>query len=138
MHTNLYRFSAFLLVLILFSTGLHAQCPITVDAGPNKFVCSPGQTVELDGSISGDYLGLRWTPATGLNNPNILTPTATVNGTVTYTLTGAAFDPAAPNLVTNPGFESGNTGFTTSLSYNPTPITPGTYVLTTSPALVST
>jgi hypothetical protein len=136
MRTNLYRLSAFLLVLILFSTGLHAQCPITVDAGPNKFVCSPGQTVQLDGSISGDYLGLRWTPATGLNDPNILTPTATVNGTVTYTLTGAAFDPAAPNLVTNPGFESGNTGFTTSLTYNPTPILPGTYVLTTSPALV--
>ncbi|MBK9335189.1 MAG: HYR domain-containing protein [Lewinellaceae bacterium] len=136
MRTNRNYRSVFLFCFILFSTGLHAQCPITVDAGPNKFVCSPGQTVQLDGSISGNYLGLRWTPAMGLNDPNILTPTATVNNAVVYTLTGAAFDPAAPNLVFNPGFELGNTGFTTSLSYNPTPITPGTYVLTTSPALV--
>ncbi|MFN0014781.1 MAG: HYR domain-containing protein [Saprospiraceae bacterium] len=132
MRSQLY----FFLFLFAATADLQAQCPITVNAGPNKFVCSTGQTVQLDGSITGDYIGLRWSPVTGLNNPNILDPTATVTGPVTYTLTGAAFDPSAPNLVTNPGFESGNTGFTTSLSYNPTPITPGTYVLTTSPALV--
>ena len=117
-------------------SSLTAQCPLTVDAGPNKFVCSTGSTVDLDGSIGGAYLGFRWTPATGLANPTTLTPTATVNGTVTYTLSAAAEDPAAPNLVTNPGFESGNTGFTSGYTYNPTPINPGTYVLTTSPALV--
>ncbi|MEQ1744087.1 MAG: HYR domain-containing protein [Saprospiraceae bacterium] len=136
MRSQLYRFPTFVLFLIAASANLYAQCPLTVDAGPNKFVCSTGPTVQLDGSITGDYIGLRWSPTTGLNNPNILDPTATVTGPVTYTLTGAAFDPAAPNLVTNPGFESGNTGFTTSLTYNPTPITPGTYVLTTSPSLV--
>ena len=123
-------------LLLLYAAPASAQCPITVDAGPNKFVCAPGQGVELEGAISGTYLGLRWTPATGLSNPNILNPTATVNTPVTYTLTGAAFDPSAPNLFFNPAFELGNTGFTTSLSFNPTPITPGTYTLTTSPSLV--
>lgn len=136
MRSNLYAFCSFLLALSLFSKVSHAQCPITVDAGPNKFVCAPGQTVELDGNISGTYLGLRWTPPTGLSNPNILNPTATVTNPVTYTLTGAAFDPSAPNLIFNPAFELGNTGFTTNLSFNPTPITPGTYTLTTSPSLV--
>jgi len=133
---SLYCLFTLSLFLNVFSSTLHAQCAITVNAGPNKYVCTPGETVQLDGSITGDYLGFRWTPITGLNDPTILTPTATVNGTVTYTLTGGAFDPAAPNLVTNPGFELGVTGYTTSLTYNPTPITPGTYVLTTSPALV--
>jgi gliding motility-associated-like protein len=116
--------------------GLTAQCPITVDAGPDQSVCSAGGTVNLTGSISGPYIGFRWSPATGLNDPAILTPTATVNGTATFTLTAAAQDPTAPNLVSNPAFEAGNTGFTSSYTYNPTPITPGTYVLTTSPALV--
>jgi len=123
-------------LLTIVSGELHAQCAITVDAGPNKYVCASGETVQLEGNITGDYIGFRWTPATGLNDPAILTPTATVNGLVTYTLTAGAFDPAAPNLVTNPGFESGNTGFTTSLAYNPNPITPGTYFITTSPAVV--
>jgi len=116
--------------------GLAAQCPITVHSGPDKFVCAIGGTVELEGNISGPDIGFRWTPATGLDNAGILNPTATVNSMVTYTLTGAAADPSAPNLVNNPGFESGNTGFTSGYAYNPTPITPGTYVLTTSPALV--
>ena len=128
--------AAFLPCLVLGVLSLHAQCPITVNAGPDKFVCAAGSTVELEGSVSGAYLGLRWTPATGLNSTSILNPTATVNGTVTYTLTGAAEDPSAPNLVSNPGFESGNTGFTSGYAYNALPTTPGTYVLTTSPALV--
>jgi hypothetical protein len=133
---SLYSLVVLIFLSALFENTLHAQCPITVDAGPNKFVCTPGETVQLDGSISGDYLGFRWTPVTGLSDPANLNPTATVNGPVTYTLTGAAFDPAAPNLVVNPAFELGNTGFTSSLTYNPTPILPGTYVLTTSPSLV--
>lgn len=133
---RLYTLFVPVFLLIAFSNNLHAQCAITVDAGPNKFVCTPGETVQLDGSVTGDYIGFRWTPVTGLNDPTILNPTATVNGPVTYTLTGAAFDPAAPNLVVNPAFELGNTGFTSSLTYNPTPIFPGTYVLTTSPSLV--
>ncbi|MCB0534774.1 MAG: gliding motility-associated C-terminal domain-containing protein [Saprospiraceae bacterium] len=121
---------------LFFSKTTTAQCPITVDAGTDKFVCSPGESVQLEGSISGNYLGFRWSPVTGLDDPFLLNPTATVNSMTTYTLTGAAFDPSAPNLVNNPGFEAGNTGFTSGYMYNPVPITPGTYVLTTSPDLV--
>ncbi|MCK6693218.1 MAG: PKD domain-containing protein, partial [Thermoanaerobaculia bacterium] len=129
-------FALFILFDGLFSPVLTAQCPINVDAGPDKFVCNPGGTTGLEGSVSGPFIGFRWSPATGLNNPALLNPTATVNNTVTYTLTAAAVDPSAPNLVTNPGFEAGNTGFSSSYSYNPTPIFPGTYVITTSPSVV--
>ena len=67
----------------------------------------------------------------------VLNPTATVSGPVTYTLTAAAEDPNAPNLVVNPAFELGNTGFSSGYSFNPMPLTPGTYFLTTSPSLVN-
>ncbi|MBK9017549.1 MAG: hypothetical protein IPM82_27825 [Saprospiraceae bacterium] len=89
----------------------------------------------FDGSLN-LTLGFVWSPATGLSNPNVLNPSVTVTGPATYTLSAQAVDPSASNLVTNPGFEAGNTGFTSQYTYNPTPITPGTYVLTTSPALV--
>ncbi len=123
-------------VLLSLPGALRAQCPLTVDAGPDKLVCTAGGATTLDGSVAGPYIDFRWTPATGLSSATVLNPTATVSSTATYTLTAAALDPSAPNLVNNPGFESGNTGFTSGYTYNPTPITPGTYVLTTSPALV--
>lgn len=116
--------------------GLQAQCPITVNAGPDQLVCAAGGMATLQASVTGPYLGFAWSPTTGLNDPNDLNPIATVNGPLTYILSAQAVDPSAPNLVNNPDFQSGNSGFTSQYSYNPLPITPGTYVLTTSPALV--
>jgi gliding motility-associated-like protein len=46
----------------------------------------------LTASAAGSGLVYRWTPATGLNNANILEPTATPSTTTTYTL--AATSPA--------------------------------------------
>lgn len=125
-----------LLFTSLFPKTSHLQCPLTVIAGPDKLVCSPGSQATLNGSISGTYLGFNWSPTTGLNNPGSLTPSATVNGPATYTLSAQAFDPSAPNLVTNGDFEAGNTGFTSSYTYNPQPSSPGSYTITTSPSLV--
>ncbi|MEI6409510.1 MAG: gliding motility-associated C-terminal domain-containing protein [Bacteroidota bacterium] len=134
---NFYRYFLFVgLGLCFVQSQMSAQCPLTVSAGPDKVVCASGQTAVLEGSITGPEIGFRWTPATGLNDQNLLMPTATVTAMQTYTLTAAAEDPSAPNLVTNPGFESGNTGFTSQYTYSAQPITPGTYVLTTSPSLV--
>lgn len=127
-----------LLFLSLFfsKNPLTAQCPITVSAGPDLIVCDVGNSTLLQGNVSGPYLGFAWSPPSGLNNPNFLNPTAIITGPITYTLTAQAVDPTATNLVTNPGFESGNSGFTSVYTYAAQPITPGTYVLTTSPALV--
>ncbi|MBK8564581.1 MAG: gliding motility-associated C-terminal domain-containing protein [Saprospiraceae bacterium] len=123
---------------MLSQLPLHAQCPgITVDAGPDKFVCNQNGMTTLDGDVTGTFLGFSWSPATGLSNPNVLNPIATVTGPMVYTLSAQAFDPSAPNMLTNPDFESGNSGFTSAYTYTPTPITPGTYTLTTSPSLVN-
>ncbi|MEY3367686.1 MAG: hypothetical protein RI973_841, partial [Bacteroidota bacterium] len=131
----LHTASAFLLFSL--ATGfVQAQCPITVNAGPDITVCNPGESAQLNGSISGSYLAFSWSPTSGLGNPNSLTPTVTVTGPQTYTLTAQAIDPYAPNLLPNGNFEALNTGFTSSYTYTPTPTTPGTYTITTSPALV--
>ncbi|MEZ4957487.1 MAG: gliding motility-associated C-terminal domain-containing protein [Saprospiraceae bacterium] len=129
---------AFLFFFCAISVGKsRAQCPITVDAGADQFVCQTGEQTPLNGNILGNYLGFVWSPASGLDDPQNLTPNATVTGPMTYTLTGFAEDPSAPNLVVNPAFENGNTGFFSTFAYDPMPIFPGTYYLTTSPSLIN-
>ncbi|MDW8016046.1 MAG: gliding motility-associated C-terminal domain-containing protein [Bacteroidia bacterium] len=59
-----------------------------IDAGPDATICQ-GQSVLLNGTVAGppgDIQSVRWVPATGLSNPNILTPTASPSATTTYTL----------------------------------------------------
>lgn len=113
-----------------------AQCSITVNAGPDQLVCAPSGTANLLGSVSGMPLGFSWSPAPGLSDPFSLTPAVNVTGPATYLLSAQAIDPSAPNLVTNPGFEAGNSGYSSQLTYDPLPINPGSYFLTTSPSLV--
>jgi gliding motility-associated-like protein len=111
-------------------------CGITVDAGPDKILCFPGGSVQLNGSISGDYLDFSWSPPTGLVNPNSLGPTAIVNQTITYALTGRSFDPAN-NLVVNGDFSQGDVGFSSDYTNDPMQIfLPGFYALVTSPDLI--
>ena len=55
-------------------------------AGGNKIIFE-GQSVKLDGSISGDNITDHyWTPATFLDDPKSLTPIATPTDNITYTL----------------------------------------------------
>jgi gliding motility-associated-like protein len=58
-----------------------------VDAGPDQFILIGGE-VTLLATVSGssDYQ-YRWTPATGLNNPNILQPVSRTQEDTWYTLT---------------------------------------------------
>ncbi|MCF8257370.1 MAG: gliding motility-associated C-terminal domain-containing protein [Flavobacteriales bacterium] len=56
----------------------------SVLAAPNVEVCE-GDLVQLQASGALTYL---WTPATGLDNPQSVSPQATVSETVTYTVTG--------------------------------------------------
>src|SRR5687767_15133985 len=69
-------------------------CNVTVDAGPDVIICEPGGEVQLMGSVSGTPVFTEWTPSTGLSNPSILNPVATVTSTTTYTLTALAIDPS--------------------------------------------
>lgn len=57
-------------------------------AGPDTATC-PGIPVQI-GSPATPGWTYQWTPSTGLDNPNIAQPTATITGEITYVLT--AFD----------------------------------------------
>lgn len=84
-------------------------CSLTANAGPDQIVCNPGDVVQLNGSISDNFASVSWTPTTGLSNPFILNPTATINGTITYTLETRLIDPV--NLVVNGDFNLGDANF---------------------------
>ncbi|MBW4888877.1 gliding motility-associated C-terminal domain-containing protein [Mucilaginibacter sp. HMF5004] len=64
------------------------KAPI-VSAGGAKSIIM-GQSVRLNGSISGTVLTYSWSPATSLDNPNSLTPLATPTVSTTYTLTATS------------------------------------------------
>jgi len=62
------------------------QLPVA-SAGSNKII-SAGQSVKLNGSVTGDnIISTSWTPTTGLSDPSSLTPVATPTEDITYTLT---------------------------------------------------
>lgn len=88
------------------------NCTFTVSAGPDITICSPGQTVSLNGVVNGPYLSAMWSPTTGLSNPNSPGTTATVNQTTTYTLTVTGL--GTSNLVVNGNFNAGLLGFTSN------------------------
>jgi gliding motility-associated-like protein len=55
---------------------------VSSDAGANQLIC-PGDSIQLSGAGSGASV---WTPATGLDNPNILNPYAKPIATTRYYL----------------------------------------------------
>lgn len=102
----------------LFACHLSAQCPLTVDAGPDQWGCSDPFSTQLTGAVTGPFEHFFWTPASGLSSPDVLTPTATVTQPAVYVLQANTTDTTA-NLVLNGHFELGNTGFETDYAYNP-------------------
>ncbi len=54
-----------------------------LDAGPDTGVCQ-GSSIQLSATGTGSF---NWSPATGLNNPNIANPSAQPSVTTTYTVT---------------------------------------------------
>lgn len=71
-----------------------------------------GGSVQLQAN-SAPAWGYTWSPATGLSSTIIANPVATPAATTAYTVSAIIVNPTT-NLVTNPGFESGNTGFTSN------------------------
>ncbi len=56
------------------------------NAGGDKVIFE-GQSVQLNGAIGGDNItNYYWTPTTGLDNPNSITPNASPKDDITYTL----------------------------------------------------
>lgn len=110
-------FLAFYFALSTY-TFASSQCPITVSAGEDKYLCVPPTPTQLDGEINGDYLNFFWTPTTGMTGAGTLHPTVNVSTTTTYVLTARAVN-SGLNLINNGDFESGNSGFTSGYAHSP-------------------
>jgi len=118
------RIVALLLGGCLFSAVLSAQpCPITVSAGPDKYLCLPSSPTQLEGEIDGTYLNFSWSPTTGMTGSNSLTPNVNVTTTTTYVLKAKAVNTAL-NLIDNGDFEQGNVGFSSDYGYSPGDLVP--------------
>ncbi len=63
----------------------------TLTATSNAYTVCPGTNVQLNANVSGGCAAITpvysWLPTTGLNNPNIANPIATITGPITYTVT---------------------------------------------------
>jgi gliding motility-associated-like protein len=103
--------------------SVSAQCPITVNAGDDIYLCAPAPPTQLNGEIDGDYLSFSWSPTTGMTGANTLNPTVTISQTTTYVLTARAAN-LSNNLIDNGDFESGNSGFSSDYTYNPGDLVP--------------
>ena len=110
-------------------TGTSA-CDLDVDAGEDIVLCN-GAIGQLNGSASGNITKITWSPAIGLDDPTVLTPTVDVAQTTTYTL---RVEGESDNLIPNGDFENGNIDpATTTMGYldpNSFPTGPvGTYTV---------
>ncbi len=84
---NRYLISIAVLLIYVFNSSLStAQC--NADAGPDIDICL-GTAGTIGGSPTGGpgAATYSWSPAAGLNNPNIANPTANPATTTTYTVT---------------------------------------------------
>jgi gliding motility-associated-like protein len=89
-------------------TGQAVQLPLTINAlpvasaGSNAVICN-GDTIQLNASGGTIY---SWTPATGLDNPNVnnpnANPTTTTNYTVTVTDNNSCSKDAQVTITVNP------------------------------------
>lgn len=103
-----------ILCLFLLPGIRHADAQCSVTACPDVFVC-PGQPAMLSasGQLIFDY---HWSPAYGLNQTYGPNPVAHPMVTTTYSVTVTTL--LDSNLIVNGDFENGNTGFSSSYTYN--------------------
>jgi gliding motility-associated-like protein len=74
-------------------------------------------------------LSFCWSPVNYLNSPNFANPITNTTSTITYSLNAVN---EQNNLVVNGNFENGNTGFTSEYIASATPLSPATYLVSTS------
>ncbi|MGL5890634.1 MAG: hypothetical protein ACRC3B_12150, partial [Bacteroidia bacterium] len=100
-----------LLLLTMFPAALGAQnsnCDVKASAWLD---CETGvYTLTASPNTYANYF---WSPAANVSNPNAATTTTTIPGTYTVTVNTAV----GPNLMANPDFSLGNTGFSSGHTY---------------------
>ncbi len=119
------------------SFAAHGQDCGTLSLADTINICAGGTaTITATATSTGTIESLTWSPTTGLSSST--TPSTTITGTTSgyYYITMIETD--GPNLVVNPNFSAGNTGFTSAYSY----VTPASsalwfenrYTITTNPS----
>jgi len=122
----------FFIQLFGLTLNLIAPSNVAVDVNDNIKFCEAGCTL-LTGQITGNYLCYNWRSDFGYFNDSELSPFVCVNsGSETFIFT-AYEDVTGSNLIVNPSFESGNTGFTTDYNYNSSLYIEGDYFVGTNP-----
>lgn len=132
---NNYLLRCFFGSLVSVPVFLSAQCPFSVNAGEDVYVCTVPQQIMLNGEIESPYINYLWTTQFGQPLPGYatLTPVVNISQTSSYILNARSFDPA-DNLIVNEDFEQGNTGFSSDMQYSPGDLlNPGTYDVLTNP-----
>ncbi|HNF71961.1 MAG TPA: PKD domain-containing protein [Chitinophagaceae bacterium] len=115
------KFISFIGLLLFSIPSLFAQCNLSIVNLPDTLLVCKNTAVPLNPSIGAGggtpyYMDTTWTPATGLSNPNIINPVASIGtSSITYTLTIQAVTPV--NLIPNGDFSQGNTLFSSSYVY---------------------
>lgn len=82
-----------------------------VSAGNDRLTCL-NNAAQLNASPGFDIYS--WTPTTGLNNPNIANPTATISTNTEYVVAASKI---GPQMITNGDFSAGNMGFSSDMIY---------------------
>ena len=109
----LYLRLLILTILLLTLADATAQCSLTVFAGDDATVCPGDLPYQLNGVVTGnDILGVQWEPAAAVDDARSRAPRFVGPATTTLTFTARSIN-EAENLLANPDFEAGDTGFTT-------------------------
>lgn len=111
--TLIVRISRVVLAWLLIAPAAAAQTgPCNTLQTTASVNCLAG-TAQL--SATSGFNSYYWAPSTNLSNPGISNPVASAAGT--YTVTASY---VGPNMVVNPAFASGNTGFTSGMNFSAT------------------
>lgn len=109
------KYTVIIFTFLVSNVFAQLSCPVSVDVVQDSSCL--GVFYQLNATPG--YTSYSWTPSAGLSNPSISNPIATPSVPTTYTLSISTFAAGSgTNLITNPDFSMGNTGFTSDLSYS--------------------
>nr|MCU0348321.1 hypothetical protein [Saprospiraceae bacterium] len=95
-----------LAIATFYAPKVFSQCNLTANAGPDQVICAPGGLVNLNGSGSGGFSNILWTPSESITDPSSLSTSAEVTQTTTFTLTLSGSG-ATSNLIVGGNFTGG-------------------------------
>ncbi|MFN0015932.1 MAG: HYR domain-containing protein [Saprospiraceae bacterium] len=99
-------------------------CPVSVDAGPDQYLCNQNPaTFLLSATMQGSPRLYYWEDGITQFPKNQTKVPVTVNQTTSYNFVAWALD-STFNLIQNPQFEDGNTAFTSGYDYSPGDLVP--------------